>query len=345
MVLFGVTIVAAWGGRVNPQLWSLPSVLTLTLPYLAITTFFVTLVWAICRRWVIMICGVLTLIVCWTPIREAFPFGHSCTASGGETFTLMTYNAMHSIDFENPESQQGTTMRAILDADADIVCLQEVGGLNRQSLPATPDALIDSLAEHYPYRLFDEVRCLGIMSKFPVRYAPVEEPLTFTYAAYVVDINNRPLNVVNLHLASYRLSDKEREVMVGIRSVKGAESRLKEFKGSILSKMKASFRERAQDADSVRLILDKLQGSTIVCGDFNDVPASWSWRIVKGDDFKDAYAYTNFGNAITYHAHRMYFHIDQVFYRGSLQPLKVDCMHIGVSDHYPLFAEFELSSK
>ncbi|HBC21661.1 MAG TPA: endonuclease, partial [Porphyromonadaceae bacterium] len=114
-------------------------------------------------------------------------------------------------------------------------------------------------------------------------------------------------------------------------------------KGSILAKMKKSYRDRAADAEAVRELLDSIKGTVIVCGDFNDVPASWAYRKVRGDDMSDAYADTGFGLMNTYNMHSFWFHIDHVLYRGAVRPLSVQKGNVDYSDHFPLIASFALT--
>ncbi|MDE5976192.1 MAG: endonuclease/exonuclease/phosphatase family protein, partial [Muribaculaceae bacterium] len=153
------------------------------------------------------------------------------------------------------------------------------------------------------------------------------------------------LNIGMVHLYSYDLSEEERNVMKDMKSVDGAKESMKELKGSILHKLRNAFRQRANNATQLREAINTIRPSAplIVCGDFNDVPASWAYEIIKGDDMRDAYADTNFGPAITFNLHGFYFHIDQMLYRGNLRALNLKVDKINTSDHYPLVAEFEFT--
>ena len=102
---------------------------------------------------------------------------------------------------------------------------------------------------------------------------------------------------------------------------------------------------RADRAADILRALDKVSGPLIVCGDFNDVPESWCYRLLRGDDLRDAYVETSFGPLITYNRHAFWFHLDQILYRGPLQALSVKKGRLRSSDHYPLLAEFEFTNK
>ena len=139
------------------------------------------------------------------------------------------------------------------------------------------------------------------------------------------------------------MSEDERKVVTEINSMETAKSSMVEFKGSIRQKLRSAFRDRAEDAKELREELDDISPDLplIVCGDFNDVPSSWTYKVIRGTDLRDAYAETNFGPAITYNLHAFYFHIDQMLYRGPLEALDLTIGKINTSDHYPLIGEFE----
>ena len=159
--------------------------------------------------------------------------------------------------------------------------------------------------------------------------------------------NDKILVVAMVHLFSFGLSEEERNVVTEINSVETAKTSMKEFKGSIRQKLRHGFRHRAENATALRSVLDDIPADVplIVCGDFNDVPASWSYNIIRGDDLRDAYAETNFGPAITYNLHAFYFHIDQMLYRGPLEALDLTVGKINSSDHYPLIGEFQFQQQ
>ncbi len=341
LILFLLTILSAYGGRINPEYVMLPSALTLALPYFAIATMLVSVAWLCAGRWMTSAIGVLALVVAWKPISTAMPLHVSSEAENSErTFSLLTYNILHGWDQQHPDAKSGNrSFQYVLDSDADLVGLQEVADIDDPTeVPNFQGALRDSLFKKYPYRAGTTACDLKVWSKYPVRL--IKEYHTFSL--FEVEMPWGKLNWINMHLSSFNLTDEERKVMREVMSVKDTEEGLKEMKGSIRQKLKSGFTRRAERARAMREIIDQIRGPLIVSGDFNDVPESYAYRIVRGEDLGDAYADSSFGPMITYNRHGFLFHLDQVFYRPEfMKPLSVEKGKLKSSDHYPVLAEFE----
>ena len=97
IILFILTLLSAFGGRINPEYVMLPSALTLALPYFAIATLVVTVAWFCAGRWFTAALGVITLVASWGPVSTAVPLHMpSSPKDENRTFKLMTYNILHS---------------------------------------------------------------------------------------------------------------------------------------------------------------------------------------------------------------------------------------------------------
>lgn len=341
-LLFLLTLLAAYGGRVNPEYLWIPSVLTLAMPYFVIATVLVTVAWFCFGRWITGAVGVLTLMFCWSPVSTAVPLNTSRPAKDNtRTFKLLTYNAIHGVDQEHPEDTASQrTFRYILDSGADIVGLQEVIDFNDPvEIPSLASGTLrDSLFKVYPYRAGTSGSDLKALSKYPIRQ--IND--WYTHALYEVQTPWGKLHWINMHNISFNLTDEERKVMREVVSIKDTEAGLKEVNGSLKQKLKHGFTSRAANVSRLRELLDEISGPVIVSGDFNDVPESYSYRLLKGADLSDAYSQTSFGPLITYNRHGFWFHLDQVLYRENpVRALSVEKGRLRSSDHYPLMAEFE----
>lgn len=347
-VLYALTMLSAYGGRFNPDLFTLPAILTLALPYLSTLTFLAGAGWMLSRRFVTGGLAFLTLFLCWSPLSEATPVAFPREApAGSRTFTLLTWNCLHLWNQDDSLASAAGPLRFILQTNADIVCLQELEDWNDpKELPGITPELRDSLKRQYPFHAGKNgTSDLKVLSKFPVaEWSPGPQPPgRVAFRFFRMRVFGRPMVLVNMHLTSYSLTNEEREVVTEIRSVGTAKESYREFRGSIYAKLKSSFRGRSQDVRNLVELSSGIKEPMIVCGDFNDVPASWAYREMRNAGFSDAWAETSLGPMVTYNKHLFLFHLDQVFYRGEgLSPLWVEKKKIRTSDHYPLECGFAL---
>lgn len=346
VIVFTFTILSSYGGHVNPQYLATPSLLCLVMPYMAFLCFILIAFWAVMRKIIFTALGVLTIIICLPSLSQAIPLGVSKKASpGAETFTIISWNILHTEDIRKPDYPGNRAVEFLVNSDADIICFAELYNFTPKELRKASRALIDSLTTIYPYKAGFNSSDIKVISKYPVKRMRMSyhDISGYRFDFFKVYLPQDSLVVAMTHLYSYGLSDEERNVVTEIKSMETAKESVREFKGSILHKMKTAFRKRADNATELRGALDEIPLSQplIVCGDFNDVPASWTYNIIRGDDMKDAYSETNFGPAFTYNLHRFYFHIDQMLYRGNIKALDLKVGKINTSDHYPLIGTFE----
>lgn len=344
-VLFALMLVSAYAGRIDPDIVAIPQTLTLALPYFAIATAIVVVLWLASGRIITAAVGVLALVLAWEPVSTAFPMHFSKKADDlDRVFTLLTYNIIHGWDQQTPDNPGNRSFEYVINSGADLVGLQEVGGFDGGEIPNFDTAVRDSLFKVYPYRAGTGATDLKVLSKYPVtlvkEYRP-ENGGQIRFALYEVRMPWGKLSWINMHMNSYSLTAHEREVVKEVLSVKDTKEGVAEIKGSIREKLSASFKERKMHAGRLAEVVAGIDGPLIVSGDFNDVPESYAYRILRKAGLKDAYVDTSFGPLITYNRHGFLFHLDQIFYKGPLRPLDVEKGNLKSSDHYPVKVTFE----
>lgn len=351
ILIFLLTIVSAYGGKVNPEYLTIPAVLCLALPYFAIATIILIVFWGLCRKIIFTTLGVLTIVACSGPLSVAMPLNSGKTADPDQqTFKIISWNVLHTQDIRQPDYPNNRAVEFMVGSDADIICLAELYNFSPAELKNASPALIDSLIRKYPYRAGLSSTDIKILSKYPVSregHSYLADTGHHRFDFFKVNFpGGKVLNIGMVHLYSYDLTEEERQVIKEMKSVNGAKASVKELKGSILAKLRNAFRQRADNARLLREAINEFRPSAplIVCGDFNDVPASWAYNLIKGEDMHDAYAETNLGFTWTYNKHLFLFHIDQMLYRGNLKALKVKIGKINTSDHYPLIGEFAFTN-
>lgn len=356
-MLFAVTIFSAYGGRFDPDYFTFPAVAVLLLPYLAIATFVVSAAWIVARRFITGALGVFSLVAAWAPVSNVVPVQFSAKPDPGKvSFTVLTYNIIHGWDQQqklpDPMGQKGNpAFDYVINSGADIVCLQEVVKFEDWEIPNLTKEMKDTLYKVYPYRAGMSYSDTKVLSKYPLDFIPARVYISDKrfddrrYTFYKVNVKGNELMLINMHMGSVGLSEDERNVVTEMKSVQGAKSSISEMKGTIREKLRRSFRRRKIDASILRETLSNFRGPLVICGDFNDVPESYAYRLLKGEDLHDAYAETGFGPLVTYNQHMFWFHLDQIFYRGPLKALSVKKGKIKASDHYPLLATFEFTGE
>ena len=361
-----VALVCCWvlcsglSGYVDPRKWALPAVVGLTFP-LAVIALCVTLLAALlsrCRKAVVAI--VLTAAIVWQPLRVNAPINvmRADSADSAHTFTLLTFNVM-GFDYNtgNSHGDVNETMRYILDADADVVVLQETS-LGPKDFTHRPDIvpLMEEIDSKYPYYSHG-YHDLVILSRYPYRVledttlrnaigAPDNIHTEYHAYAKVFDISmpgDKHLRVVNVHMQSIGLTAVDKQVYRNITHLDSVQSReqMRQVRHSLYSKLATAYSRRAQEAHLLRSVIDLPTDNLIVCGDFNDTPAGYCYWTVRGDDLDDAYAQCGNGFTYTYNSNMMLFNIDHVLYRGNIRARAISRDRAGVSDHYPLLTTFE----
>lgn len=340
IVLAFVLLLSAYGGRVDPVVWTLPSMLTLALPVVLLFVIVAMVLLAIFKQWRAVVVLLGALLLSWPTIRLISPFNISQPKADSEK-TQLKVLTMNVTEFNwQKGNEPSENMRYILDQDADIVVIQE--GLVYFSFEnlSTVKPMLKELYEKYPYRK-KEFYDVGIISKYPFTEVKSEvlsqDTLNYFIKAWDVDAPGGELRVVNMHLSSLRFTANDSQVIESMNVPSDRKRRIK----SVAQKLGNGFISHSRQAKAVRQLLDETSGDVLVMGDMNDTPGSFTYRTVCGEDLHDAWADTGFGPIYTFHAHHLYVKIDHIFYRGDMKVLSCRRDKEGESDHYPLVAVFE----
>ncbi len=350
LLLAAALLFSAYGGRMDPTRSCTGAIAAMVFPVmlgLSLLLLVVNLIWF---RRAAIVTG-LSLLFCIGPIFTYCPLNifrpsvKSIESSGKEVIKIMTYNMLNLVDYSKGFCRVGDgnpTMEYVLLQAPDILLCQEGENMLADDGSSNIDSLQHRrLVELYPYRKVDR-RGMGILSRFPFTAERIDHSDRWQYdvVRYRITIGSRVITVFNLHLQSLGLTDNDKAMYRDLTNVEA-----KDNIGSIrtlVRKLNSAFRKRAGQARYIRQVIDRTDGTVIVCGDFNDIPGCYAQRVIAGDDLRDAYRSAGIGPAITYHDNRFFFRIDHILYRGPIKPLRVWCGSNPSSDHYPLIGWFEL---
>lgn len=331
---------SAYGGRVDPNVWTLPSLATLALPAVAFVVLVLLVLLLLIKQWRPAVILVGALLLSWPTLKLIFPVNlyHLKADPDKPQISVLTMNVTQ---FNwNDKTGPSLNMRYILDQNADIVVIQEGLVYFSYEKTKTVQPMLEELYKKYPYRkkhYFD----VGILSKYP--FTEVESPvlaqdsLNYFIKAWDVDAPGGNLRVMSMHLSSLRFTVNDSRVIESMNTPSGRKRRIQ----SVAQKLDNGFISHARQAMTMRQLLDETVGDVLVMGDMNDTPGSFAYRTVCGDDMKDACAEDGLGFLYTFNAHHLYVKIDHILYRGNMRLVSCRCDKKGESDHYPLVAVFE----
>lgn len=351
-------LVTGYGSRLNPVNWTYAPLLGYAFPVALVCTLAALVLCALMRKRLLPI-TIIGLIAAYQPVTLFCPINKQQEAPA-KAITVLTYNTYnwgrghHMTEDRTMMTRQ--IIEYIVNSNADIICLQEA--------PYTDHAahLLDTLKAlgKGPY-VMDTIRgdkegFSTILTKYPIKKKQriSYETKGNISGAFWLDVNGKELIVACNHLQTMGLSMQERQdfgtMMHGDNNEK---EYIKKTSHTILGKVLEATRIRAAQADSVAAFI-RLHHKVpmIVCGDFNDIPQSYTHYTIthpgKGSDgndidITDCYRATAFGPGFSYGHFAIRVRIDNILCNDMLTPYncRVD-KSIDASDHYPMICQFTI---
>ena len=249
---------------------------------------------------------------------------------------VVSYNVRHFTGTgNNPSRELAELIKSFLNQkQPDIICLQEVKlRTNRVfNLEATRNEFPS--IKHYQYARTSSTGGSVTMSRYPIIKMQEIRFENSGNIAIATDIamGKDTIRIFNIHLQSYRIDpDKYRIIdSPGITS----EEDLREAR-ELGSKFRKAVRMRAVQARMIRQKINESPHPVIVCGDFNDTPASYAYQKVRGN-LKDSFVCSGVGIGQTYIGKLPSFRIDYILHSPEFQSNNFRTYDVQYSDHLPI---------
>lgn len=352
IILCLIYLLALLSPYLNPQTWWPFSFLSLTIPYLFFILFFTSLFWLIAKPKLVII-PVVVLLIGWKSTASIFALNFvkgDTDAKGASSLRLITWNVANmyglSRDAGIKKHDRTELAAAIIEQHPDVFCLQEFNHSYTQGEQADNIGLFKKQYPHYFYAE-DFNKDKGyytsgsiIFSKYPIiNKGKTKFTGPFAESLIYADIvkGDDTIRIYTTHLQSFGFNQNDYDAM---EKIKDQDEQAVQASKSLIAKMKTAFTTRAAQADIVKKEMAESPYPSIICGDFNDVPASYAYNTIRGDR-KDAFLEQGLGVGKTYIQIAPTLRIDYILPDDKFSVTNFDMMDENLSDHFMLIADLK----
>ena len=335
LIVAGLLLLSYVSGLVNPaKAWFFTLFGLLFVPLVILDL--VLFLWAFVRRsrmtglLLVMLLPALFLIGKYYQFREPEP-------ERAPSLKVVSYNVglfAHGNQGDHRLDLADSVAAFLRKTDADIICLQEFYFPNAMNMDTWFRNQFPGYHADY-YVLTGEKGHAGnvTLSRRPVLYKGKLDFDKSTNLALHTDIqlDSTVLRFYNCHFESYNIS------LSGlIHSLYQVDDEAVEDTGR---KMRRSIVQRPKQVDAVMRDVDECPVRSVVLGDFNDNPLSYTvHRLSRGRS--DTFVKAGKGFGATFRALWPFLRIDYILYPRDLEAVSYDVPRVKYSDHYPIIATY-----
>ncbi len=261
---------------------------------------------------------------------------------------IMSYNSMlfDLYNWTKNKESRNIILTSLAEENPDILCLQEFytseekGDFNNID---TVTGLLHAKQHHVEYTTTLRKKDhwgIATFTKYPIiKKGKIEFNTSANNICIYTDIliNKDTVRVYNMHLQSIRFSKADYKFIDQVKNDTTDTQDEMEKSKNILRRLKRAFVKRAIQADAIASHIQQCKYKIIVCGDFNDTPASYVYHTVRGK-LKDAYIESGSGFEQTYAGKFPRFRIDYILHSTEFKSKNYHHLSESLTDHYPIIS-------
>ena len=359
IVLSTFFLLACCNAFLPPHQWWLIALLGLAFPFLLVLVAAFCLFWIIFRsRWALL--SVATLLLGYSNIRALVGFHYGKDIKEEKTkgvLRILTWNVSWFDEQLKTDksriSYRSKMLEFIKEKQPDVLCFQEYFEPHSKRYPYNNRRDITKLGYPYSTVVYDYTGWknawqtgIAIFSKYPINdsiHIRYPAPLNFRAAESLIgaDIlfNGQKIRVFTTHLQSVLFKMNDYRNIELIKS--GSSDSMLVASKSVALKLAQGYKFRSQQVKIVRQQLDTSPYPTVICGDFNDVPNSYTYFKIKGDR-KDAFTEAGKGIGRTFSNVAPTLRIDYIITGKQFNVEQYVRHFVPYSEHYPVIADITL---
>ncbi len=359
-ILVGIWLLLCYAASVlSPARVAYLELFSLSTPLAIIANVIFIFIWLFSKRKWRTLFPLLLLVICYKIIPPVFGFNYLADNDMtrlNSTLKLMLWNVHGMGYFDEAYNHHANEIMDVVRQECpDVLCMPEYYLLKEDSLkPFTARLLHENDFKEYRFctdNPYDFVNFgIAVFSKYTIKNYKAYPIGKYIYLMQcdmlLPDVKgDKVVRMFFTHLCSFMVSDDDKEMVASVRDKKSFDDAdLWKYK-KIIGKFNKDYAERATEADNAAYIIRQSPYPVVVCGDMNDLPASYTYTAMRGN-LNDAFVQQGTGFGRTYNEIFPTLRIDHIFYDPlAMHVIGYKIPHIRLSDHYPVIANFEIEQK
>jgi endonuclease/exonuclease/phosphatase family metal-dependent hydrolase len=338
----------------HPDKWWFISLLAFFFPLFLILLLAFFFLWLFVK-WRYAMISLICLIAGWQNVRAFFGMSlakHDFAIKDSGSIRIMTWNVRRFDDFNSRKFDAShhrlPMMELIAKQQTDVLCLQEFYEPVDSGI-SNINYIRDQL--HFPYYIFSKdyhnnkyATGVILFSRFPIvstsqtHYSNDTLKKTESLISADIRVKGQLIRIFTTHLQSVLFKSKD---FRNVEIVRNAEDSILEASRSLAKKLKEALGLRGYQADTVREKLDNSPYPVVICGDFNDVPNSYTYFHIRGNR-QDAFIEKSFGIGRSYVRISPTLRIDYILASRDFAVVQSMKLTSPFSDHHAMLADLKL---
>ena len=346
--LFALQLILSYAAPfIDPNTLSVMQFFGLTYPMALIMNVVFVLVWIFIKSKWLILSSIIIIIGIPLHLRVfSFGFANDTIPKNANVIKLMSYNVrlfdLYNESFDEAIQRRNEIFRFIRNEDPDVLCIQEFYHQEKPTNFNTLDSICQIMSTksfHERSKYFSHSRQhfgIALFSKYPIIHKGIvgqhkTETEDMNYCIYADIVKKKDtIRVYNVHFESIKLESDEYSRKTNAQS-KNTSTKLKK----VYSKLNTAFKIRAHQSRIVRDHIKSSPYKSVICGDFNDTPMSYTYQIFNSF-LTDAFRNTSSGFGVTYVGYLPAGRIDYIFHSDDLHSAQFKIQNEEFSDHHAI---------
>jgi endonuclease/exonuclease/phosphatase family metal-dependent hydrolase len=340
----------------HPDKWWFISLLAFFFPLFLILLLVFLFIWLFVRKRYAII-SLFCLLIGWKNIHAFFGFSlanHDFSHKDSSSLRILTWNVRSWDEFTTKKLDASghrlPMLKLVGKQQADILCFQEffepydTTKSNIRYIQRELQFPYYYFSRDFRFRVNKYESGSIIFSKYPIihtyqtRFNADTSIKTESLIATDIDVNHHIMRVFTTHLQSVLFKPKD---FRNVEIIRNAEDSMLQASRSLAKKLKGALGLRGYQADTVRRQLDICPYPYVICGDFNDVPNSYTYFHIRGN-LQDAFIAKSFGIGRSYIYISPTLRIDYILPSKEFKVIQTMKLTSPYSDHHAVITDLQL---